>query len=585
MDQEVPARLQGEGSESQRLSVPLLVGLAAGGLIGSGWFSASASIPYAGRNAVWAWIVGGVIMLALASIMIELSIFHPTIGQLIFSPSKSSGPLVATMVGATLWLAYSLNSAAEAQFMAREAGPGSSSGTTITQWLTSPVLWVALGYMALILAINLLPPDWFVKINLWLIFIKITIPVLAIILLWPQAAKGAYINCANPGSGGALGISGVFSVLIVGGIVFSYTGFQAPMDLAGDIREDRIRFGRRPRPTGSSGNVGEDANGSGPRLRLAVYATVVVGIALYALLQQVFNNSIHGHCNPTPAASSFTESPYIQYASHVGMGWFAYVLRIDAFLSPLGAGIVYSYALTREVATFSQQGFTAAGLEVRSRIPFPFLGRTVPVYWRILLLNLVVGLIGLVAAGGNWITLTSSNSTLNLFLYSISCIVFIALLPKLRDAGLGRGWSVLYRVVARIVFAAVALTIYWSSTGTPRSMIYLATGCSLLLVLPLLQRWHRPGINWLLRRYMADAHATLLWGAGGPDRRPRYEVRAAIALMAFLAVLTVLNYLKVPMISESPSIAAKIVMSVAVAVIAEAVFEFVVHASQGYMNR
>src|SRR5689334_13279747 len=81
--------------ERRRLSVYHLVGLAAGGVIGSGWlFGAGKVYERAGSYAWLSWLLGGLLMLLIAWVMVELGTAAPKTGGLVFLPLQSSGPLV-----------------------------------------------------------------------------------------------------------------------------------------------------------------------------------------------------------------------------------------------------------------------------------------------------------------------------------------------------------------------------------------------------------------------------------------------------------------------------------------------------------
>lgn len=78
-----------DADERRRLSTLDLVGLAAGGVVGSGWLLAAGKAHWAaGDNAVWAWAAGGALMLLIAAVMVELGIAVPKTGGLIFLPCR-----------------------------------------------------------------------------------------------------------------------------------------------------------------------------------------------------------------------------------------------------------------------------------------------------------------------------------------------------------------------------------------------------------------------------------------------------------------------------------------------------------------
>mgnify|MGYP001131432617 CR=1 FL=1 len=73
--------------EQRRLSVFHLVGLAAGGVVGSGWMlGANEAFGKAGSDAWLAWLFGGLLMLLIAGVMVELGTAAPKTGGLIFLP-------------------------------------------------------------------------------------------------------------------------------------------------------------------------------------------------------------------------------------------------------------------------------------------------------------------------------------------------------------------------------------------------------------------------------------------------------------------------------------------------------------------
>src|SRR6266566_923711 len=247
--------------ERRRLSIFDLIGLAAGGVIGSGWLLSATKVwTDAGRNAMWAWVIGGCIMLLVAIVMVELSIAVPKTGGLIFLPLQSSGPLVATVVASALWLAYALNSATEAAAMTKGLGSLGVRDLIPSQQfnvdeLTATGLVYATLFMVVILAVNLLARRLFIRFNSLLTLWKILIPVLIIVLLLRTGYHAQARACA---SGVGTGFAPVLTAVTSSGVIFAYTGFQLPLDFAGNVR-------RR--------GMGEAA-----RLRLAVYGTLVGAI-------------------------------------------------------------------------------------------------------------------------------------------------------------------------------------------------------------------------------------------------------------------------------------------------------------------
>jgi len=109
-----------EKSERRRMSFYDLFFLAAGGVIGSGWlFGAVQADQGTGSWAVLSWLIGGALMLVIVAVMVELSTVVPKTGGLTFLPLQSSGPLLATVVAAGVWVFYAVDPASEAVAMVR----------------------------------------------------------------------------------------------------------------------------------------------------------------------------------------------------------------------------------------------------------------------------------------------------------------------------------------------------------------------------------------------------------------------------------------------------------------------------------
>lgn len=81
---------------SKRLGFWSLVATGVGSVIGSGWLLASLyAAQAAGTAALLAWIVGGVLMLAIALVFAELGMVKPESGGLVRYPMYTNGPLAA----------------------------------------------------------------------------------------------------------------------------------------------------------------------------------------------------------------------------------------------------------------------------------------------------------------------------------------------------------------------------------------------------------------------------------------------------------------------------------------------------------
>ncbi|MGW3202023.1 APC family permease [Streptomyces sp. NPDC001118] len=537
-----PVRAEDE-DEQRRLSVFHLVGLAAGGMIGSGWLlGADDAFRRAGSDAYLAWVFGGLLMLLIAAVMVELGTVAPKTGGLIFLPLQSSGALVATVVAAGLWIFYAINLSSEAVAMTRGLSWKVHGLLDSSQALTLKGWGYALVFMAAISAVNLATPRIFFRINSWLTVVKVIVPVLTVALL----ITAGFDHHSGHASGGGTGKgAGAALAAVVGsGVIFAYVGFQGPLDFAGNIK----RWGR---------GIGEAA-----RLRRAVFGTIIGAMVLYISLQVVFTKYQASYWSP----ADIEPSPYAQFAFALSLWWLGWLLRIGAVFSPMGAGLVFAHALTREVAALSRAHLTHRGLQTARKAS---LKRRYDVYWLVLVVDFFVASIALLAVGGSWSSLVAITGVLTLVVYAVPGVVLVSLRDHLT------GWSRMRRgareVLARTGFALIALILYgagWAPLW--RGMATLTVGCTLLLCLPILARW-LPAFG---RMYDAKVHVTLLrhW-------RTSPAAQAGLWLIGHLAVLTLLTLLG----DSSVGVLPKLLGGFLAVAAALAAFEGLVSASRRHM--
>ncbi|GHJ99130.1 hypothetical protein SY2F82_09280 [Streptomyces sp. Y2F8-2] len=495
--------------ELRRLSVFDLIGLAAGGMIGSGWLLGAVDKRTMGLAAVWAWAIGGIVMLVLGAVMVELGTAAPKTGGLIFLPLQSSGALVATVVAAGLWIFYALNAASEAVAMTEalaSQAPALTSGSR--PGLAGWGLACATVFLVLITAANLLAPRIFVKVNLALTLWKVLIPLLVVALMLSSGFHAENLSSHQPQQDSELGTA--LPMVVSGSVLFAYLGFQGPLDFAGNIKR---------------GGVGEAA-----RLRRAVYGTIAGSIVLYLAVQIAFI----GHLHQLP---SRLDAPDAVRATANLLAWAGPLFVINAVLSPLGSGLVFAHALTREVAALSRAHLTHRGLQTAQSTFITVRGRRYEAYWKVLLVDFAIGWFVLMAFHGRWTTLTAVISILALVVYAIPAVALVALRPHLPACSRSR--NLLRGVLARTAFLAVALVLYRAGMQhLSYSMVALLGGSVLLLLLPLLARWNLPVIGRVLRSYDAKEHVTLF-------RRWRKDptVAAVGLLLGYLAMVTLLTFL------------------------------------------
>jgi amino acid transporter len=297
--------------------------------------------------------------------------------------------------------------------------------------------------MIIFTAVNFLGIKWLARTNSTLMWWKIAIPVLTIIVLLFKFHGGNFGS--SPGSGGFMptGIKGVLSAVVGAGVVFSYLGFEQADQLAGEIKNAQRNLPR------------------------AIITAVAIGTAIYILLQVVFIAAMdpsvlsfsHGWTNLVcPATgkcnanvSSINSGPFAGLAGIIGLSWLAFILRIDAIVSPFGTGLIYQTSGSR----------VAYGLG-RNRYFPPILTRTdsrgVP--WVSLILSFIGGLVFLLPFP-SWHSLVGLVTGASVLMYAGAPLSLGAFRGQVPDAvrpyrlGGAAFWAPIGFIIANFI-------IYWS---------------------------------------------------------------------------------------------------------------------------
>ena len=515
-DERVPVRGR-SSADRWPLSSFHLVGLAAGGVIGSGWlFTAPEVYQRAGSKAWMVWLVGGLLMLLIAWVMVELARYAPKTGGLIFLPLQSSGPLVATAVASGLWIFYVINLVTESMAMANGL-----SGRSPSVRPAGALDWFAvIGCMAVISALNLLLPRIFFRISSWITVLKVGIIVATVIVL-----LGYFSGSPHPPAVATKDVGWVpaLTSVVGSGVIYAFVGFQGPLDFAGNIQQSTTR---RRRSSGGTPEPVRPEHGEAARLRWAVLGTLVGSALLYMALQFVYMRYGGSTAADVHGCPRSVDSPFVSIACQGRIHALVWALRIGGVVAPMGAGLVFAHALTREVAALGRAHLTHRGLQTASRTKL--LGHR-GIYWLVLVVDLFIAVAILGLVRGSRSTLVEVTGVLALVVYAMPGVVLVAR----GEPTTGRKRRTVQHVLARASFGLIGLVLYM--TGWPelwRGLVALAAGCAVLLGLPLISL-ARPGFG---RFYDAKAHARLFrhW-------RDSAAAQAVLVLFGYLALLALLT--------------------------------------------
>ncbi len=297
-------------------------------IIGSGWlFAGMGAAVVAGPAAIYGWLIGGVCVIILALLHAELGAMYPIAGGTARFPHLAYGSVAGISFGFFSWLQAVTVAPIECFAVMQYAqyyfhgiyDPVKGVSTT------SGFLWTIL-LMAIFTGINFLAVRLFARVNSTITWWKVAIPLLTIIILLFKFHGGNF----TPGGGGfnPFGIKAVFAAIPSAGIVFSYLGFEQADQLAGEIKDPARNLPR------------------------AIIIAVLLGTFIYCMLQIVIIGAtppdlLHHGFQGIPATNPVVIYPFAAVAGLAGLGFWATILHIDAFVSPFGTGLIYQTSTSR----------------------------------------------------------------------------------------------------------------------------------------------------------------------------------------------------------------------------------------------
>jgi len=308
-------------------------------IIGSGWlFGALFAAQAVGGAAVIAWVIAGVVVIILALAHAELGAMYPVSGGTARFPHFAFGSVAGIGFGFFSYVQAVTIAPIECfAFMQYASYYWPSIYNSDTKNVTGVGFVLTIILMAIFVAVNFLAMRIFARVNNVITWWKVAVPVLAIVVLLTSWHSGNF----TAGGEGFMpgGIKALFGALPAAGIIFAYSGFEQADQLAGEIKNP------------------------GRNLPLAIIISVLIGTAIYCLLQVAFivalppallnaHGGLTGLVCPSsgtcpPAIAELNAGPFAAVAVLAGAGWLAHILRIDAFISPSGTGLIYTTGTSR----------------------------------------------------------------------------------------------------------------------------------------------------------------------------------------------------------------------------------------------
>jgi amino acid transporter len=296
-------------------------------IIGSGWlFAPLTAVLLIGGGAWLAWIIAAIIVIVLALSHAELGAMYPVSGGTARFPHFAFGSVAGIGFGFFAYVQAVTIAPIECYAFVTYASyywPGLFDAKT--EKITGAGLWVCVGLMAVFTAVNFLAMRIFARVNNTITWWKVAVPVLAIVVLLFKFTPSNF----TAGGIGLFpgGIKGLTAALPLSGIIFAYSGFEQADQLAGEIKNP------------------------GRNLPRAIIISILIGTAIYVMLQIAFIGALPASAigngpqkinNPEILAG-----PFAAVAALGGLAWLAHILRVDAFVSPSGTGLIYTTGTSR----------------------------------------------------------------------------------------------------------------------------------------------------------------------------------------------------------------------------------------------
>jgi amino acid transporter len=437
-----------------------------GSIIGSGWlFGALAALIIAGPAAILGWVVASGIVVLLALVHAELGGLFPVTGGTSRFPHYAFGSLAGATFG---WFAY-IQAAAVAPIEVLAVVQYMSVVSWAKNWYKPPIVGasvgtlsgagiaVAAGLMVVFVIVNLVGIRWLANSNTGITTWKVIVPALTVLVFFAFKFHGSNFSAGGgfflPG-GFSTAAKGILVAIPGGGIVFSLLGFEQAVQLGGESRNPQRDLPR------------------------AVIGSIIIGAVLYILLQVVFIGAL----NPATIAhaktwanlakdSALGAAPFYTVAKVAALGWLAWILRLDAVISPGGTGLIYLTSASRIGFGLSRNGYIPKQFEqTNAKTKIPVFG---------VIVTTIIGLLFLLPFP-SWGSLVNIVTGASVLMYAGAPLALGALRKSMPH--LPRSYTLSAAgVIAPLSFVLANFIVFWAGWGTVSLlMLVLLIGYALM---------------------------------------------------------------------------------------------------------
>jgi amino acid transporter len=313
-----------------------------GSIIGSGWlFGAARASSLAGPGAIWAWVLGAAIIMTIALTYAELGAMFPESGGMVRYSHYSHGSLVGFIGAWANWIAIvsviPVEAVASVQYM--HHWPWEWAHTLSTPMgnghveLTYPGMAIAGALVFVYFLLNFWSVKLFAHSNTAITTFKLIVPAATGLLLIASGFHHENFSVGVNGDAHAIDFPAILTAVTTAGIVFSFNGFQSPVNLAGDARNP------------------------GRSIPFAVIGSIALATIIYVILQLAYIGAVPRDLLAKAGWHGLDfSSPFADLAVILGLQWLAVLLFADAVISPSGTGITYTATTARMLYGMERNG-------------------------------------------------------------------------------------------------------------------------------------------------------------------------------------------------------------------------------------
>lgn len=446
-----------------------LLFVSVGAMIGSGWMlTPLIAAKMAGPWSVLAWIIGGSLIMIVATTFAELSAMFPCTGGIARYPYFSHGNFPCFVMTWITWLAAIMIPPTEVtailQYLSNSF-PWLLASTTNHVHLSNWGILAATFILFFISLINLLSIKLVINFNKILVYFKIAIPLITSLIL---------LNLDFHSNNFFIPITGnvylkILHVLPLSGIIFSFFGFRLSVDLGGEVKD--------PYKT----------------LPLSLFGSIMIGIIIYTIVQIAFIGAINGdklNNNWHNLTNLHYTAPFIQILTFLGIGWLINLLLLNAIIAPVSSSLMVVTTNARLCYAMGQNKFFPAGVMQLNKHNVPFMA---------VIVNFICGLF-LLLPFPSWQNLALAITSCLVLSHAIAPIVVIALRQQLPQQK--RPFKLkAAKFICNLSFIILNLLFYWSGWQVIYQMLI---GLMVGIIL-----WF--GLNWKNLLYGKDLQLAKSW--------------------------------------------------------------------------